>query len=856
MTLAGALYLVSSDGEPPASRRPAAIAGGIPTYPNALVGRDTELARLDQLVFEENVRLVTVRGPGGMGKTRLVAAWAEGAARDGEAVAYAPLAPLTSSEHLATVVAVALGLTVDPKSDPGDDVLRTLQARDTVLVVDNLEHLLSDPAVTKWLQTILDQCPRVRIVVTSRERTGLAAEHLVDLGGLASVGAEGGAAPSESALLFEHRARQVQASFDLAANRAAVDAICRLLEGVPLGIELAATWVRVLGCEEILVEIKKTLDFLTADPRSGRDPRQSSMRAVFSQSWALLDDEAQRVLARLSVFRGGFDRVAAQRVAGASLAQLADVVDRSLVRARSGGTERTTRYDMHELLRQFAAEKRSEHGEADRIALAHAEHFVALAQEVHPKLRGESQIDTLAELTPDVDNLRAAIEHVLVLERWDLAAKIGWALWPFWWIRNMQREGRRWMEQVIAHVGELDLHWRTQATVAMGAMLYAQGDVAGCVRYSHELIKLSNEAGGNPRALAFAYGGFGLGAMAKGDKQAAMENLGKSRELFVEAGDPGIAAQAAAWMGTFFLVSGDLVRAKESAAAGLTEALAAGDRLANTSNRYCLARIAMAGGDLEEARDHLLESIPPSLAIDDRGNLSYVFELLGAICVAGSAFACAATMFGASDTILEAIGNRGHTYYLPDAAGLKRARKQASTALGEAAYDRGYADGRHASVDTLASLARSAQLVSGTPASATATMSAPPSSPAPSAPAPAPSPASGTPSTALEVRFFEEDDSIFIGHDYIVKGVPGRLLWRMLHIRAEEGRDEFTNRELRLDTSLKLPGFKDNLESRLILLTKRLLEKSAPIRVERAGRGRLRLVVDGPVTLSSTPARG
>lgn len=851
MALAGALYLVSSDGEPPASRRPAAIAGGIPTYPNAMVGRDTELARLDQLVFEENVRLVTVRGPGGMGKTRLVAAWAEQAARDGEAVAYAPLAPLTSSEHLATVVAVALGLTVDPKSDPGDDVLRTLEARDTVLVVDNLEHLLSDPAVTRWLQTILDRCPRVRLVVTSRERTGLAAEHLVDLGGLASVGADGGTGPSEAALLFEHRARQVQATFELAANREAVDAICRLLEGVPLGIELAATWVRILGCDEILAEIKKTLDFLTADPRSGRDPRQSSMRAVFSQSWALLDDDAQRVVARLSVFRGGFDRVAAQRVAGASLAQLAAVVDRSLVRAKPG--ERSTRYDMHELLRQFAAEKRSEQGEADRIALAHAEYFVELAQAVHPKLRGESQIATLAELTPDLDNLRAAIEHVLVLERWDLAAKIGWALWPFWWIRNMQREGRRWMEQVIAHVGELDLHWRTQATVAMGAMLYAQGDVAGSVRYSHELIKLSGEAGGNPRALAFAYGGFGLGAMAKGDKKAAMENLGKSRELFVEAGDPGIAAQAAAWMGTFFLVSGDLVRGKESAEAGLAEALAAGDRLANTSNRYCLARIAMAGGDLEEARDHLLESIPQSLAIDDRGNLSYVFELLGAVCVAGSAFECAATMFGASDTILEAIGNRGHTYYLPDAAGLKRARKVASAALGDAAYDRAYAGGRHASVDTLAALARSAQLAPGTQASAAPAVASPPSSPAPSSPSP--SPASGAPSAALEVRFFEEDDSIFIGHDYIVKGVPGRLLWRMLQIRAEEGRDEFTNRELRLDTTLKLPGFKDNLESRLILLTKRLLEKSAPIRVERAGRGRLRLVVDGPVTLSSTPAR-
>lgn len=202
------------------------------------------------------------------------------------------------------------------------------------------------------------------------------------------------------------------------------------------------------------------------------------------------------------------------------------MVDRSLVRARSGA--RATRYDMHELLRQFAAEKRTEMGESDRIALTHLEYYAGLAQELHPKLRGASQIETLAEITPELDNLRAAMEHAIHIQRWDLAVKAAWALWPLWWIRNMQREGRRWMEQIIAHVDTLDLHWRTQATVAMGAMLYAQGDVAGCVRYSHELVKLSTEAGGNPRALAFAYGGFGLGATAKGDKKAAMERRAAS----------------------------------------------------------------------------------------------------------------------------------------------------------------------------------------------------------------------------------------------------------------------------------------------------------------------------------------
>ncbi len=820
------LYLVATDGSP-ISRR-AAAAAGLPAYADDFVGRDAELAKLDRLLIEERARLVTVRGSGGMGKTRLVTAWAELALRDGVEVAFVPLASLSSSEHLPTAIAVALGLTVDPKSDPADDVLKTLESRETVLILDNLEPLLFDPGVAKWLQTILDRSSKVRILVTSRERIGLSAETIVELGGLA-VDGDG----SEAARLFEDRARMVQSDFDAKKHASAIAAICHLLEGVPLGVELAATWVRMLGCDEILGEMKKALDFLIADPRSGRDPRHVSMRAVFSQSWGLLADEEQRALARLSIFRGGFDRAATEKIAGASLGLLAGLVDRSLVRAKK---DRSTRYDMHELLRQFAAEKLAELGEAEKIEAAHAEYFVELAQARHPQLRGESQVATLVELTHDLDNLRAAMDYATRHSRWELLAKAGWALWPFWWIRNMQREGRRWMERVMPHVGELDAFWRIQATIAMGAMLYAQGDVAGCVRYSHELIKLSTETNGNPRALAFAYGGFGLGATAKGDRKAALENLAKSRELFLSAGDPGIAAQAAAWLGTFHLLAGDLASAKESASAGLAEAIASGDRLANTSCRYGLARIAIAENDLETAREHLLESIAPSLAIEDQGNLSYVFELLGAVAARVRTFAPAAMMFGASDAILEAIGNRGHTYYMPDVAALKQARKTTLTELGETHHAKAYAEGAGASIDALVAVAKGIELEIA--------------SAVPSEPPPTPKIPSKNATASAEVRYFEADDSLFIGHEYIVKGLPGRILWRMLQIRHAEGRDEFTNRELRLDASLKLPELKDNLESRLILLAKRLLEKSAPIRIERPGRGRLRLAVEGELTLT------
>lgn len=812
---------------PPASRR-----SGLPLYATELIGRATELAALDRMILEERRRLVTIRGPGGMGKTRLATAWAERARRTQAEVVYCALVSIASAEHVPSAVAVAIGLTVRADSDPGDEVMRSLERRETVLVLDNLEHLVADPLVTRWLQRLIDRCPRVRVVVTSRERLGLTAEHLLELGGLAvPTSVE---ETSDAVALFEHRARQVLATFELAAHREAVVEICRLLEGMPLGIELAATWVRLLQCTEILAEIRRTLDFLTADARSGRDPRQSSMRAVFSQSWALLSPAEQRVLARLSVFRGGFDRGAAERIAGATLPVLASLLDRSLVRVREAGA--ATRYDMHELLRQFAAEQLAEVG-AEPVGLAHAEYFTERAQAVHPQLRGQGQVAALADLTSDVDNLRATLQFSLDHGRPDLAARVGWALWPFWWIRNMQREGRRWMEQVMEHKDALDVFWRTQATISMGAMVYAQGDVQACVRYAKDLEELAARAGGEPRALAFAHGGYGLGATASGDLKVAAEHLAKARALFQQAGDPGIAAQAATWMGTVQLLSGDLERARASASSALDEALAAGDRLASVSARYCLARIALGAGDLAGATEHLLASIPPSLAIEDRGSLSYVFELLGVVCGTSGNHRTAATMFGASDAILEAIGSRGHTYYLADTKGIAKVRAAVGEALGAAAFEAARAEGRIASIDTLVSLVQESQL-----------------EPAPKASAP-PAAKPADAERPLPIRFFEEDDSVFVENDYLIKGVSGRILWRMLELREREGRDEFTNRELRLDPALKLPSFKDNLEARLVLLLKRLDEKKLPLRLERVGRGRLRLVVDVPLELSKTPAK-
>ena len=736
------------------------------------------------------------------------------------------LAPVGNAEDFATAVAAALGVTADAGANLAVDVARSLRGRRRVLVFDNLEHLLHDARVTAFLHTLLERAQDAQLVVTSRERLGFAAERVLELRGL---GVPASGEDDASALeLFEHRARQVSATFELSRNREAVIGICQALEGIPLGIELAATWVRVLGCEEILTEITKTLDFLTADSRSGRDPRQSSMRAVFTQSWTLLDGDEQAVLARLSVFRGGFDRAAAERVTRASLPMLASLVDRSLI--HSHATERTTRYEMHELLRQFAAEHLAERGEQAEIDGAHAEYFVELVQAIRPHLRGSGQVAAVADLTADLDNLRRAIEHCMRLGRYDSATRICWALWPFWWIRNLHHEGRRWLSTLLPHAEGLGLHWQIQATIALGAMAYGQGDLDAAARSGHELRVLAEKAGGDARPLSFSHGALGLVAAERGELETALADLAKSRELFVGAADPGITAQSAAWLGTVQLLAGQAAQARASASLGLSEALAAGDRLAATTARYCLAQVAVAAGQLEQAREHLLACVGPSLEINDQGSLVYVFELLGVVCSRGQSPACGARLFGASDAILAEIGNRGHTYYLADKAAAAAARSALIAELGEA-FSTEYDAGRADSIEATVAVAEQATLAVEKPSNA------PPASPSLAPPAPPPG------ATNLLVQYFERDDSIFFDHDYVIRGVAGKVLLRLLQMHEGEGRTEFTNRELRADPALNLPGFRDNLETRLLLLGRRLDEKKSPIRLERAGRGRVRLVV-------------
>jgi len=384
----------------------------LPAPSTPFVGRESELAQMQRLLDEPDPRLITITGPGGSGKTRLAAKAAEiqvDAFLDG--VVFVPLAPVTSAEFLLPAITDALGVPAPskdvethPGSTPHRRLLDFLRARRMLIILDNLEHLL---AGVDLVRDILVAAPHVKVIATSRERLNLSGEWVLTLEGLPVPPADTG--PSKCATysalqLFLQSARRARIGFDpppdelLEAARA-----CRLLEGSPLGIELAAAWVKTLSCERIASEIADSLDFLSTRERNVPE-RHRSLRAAFEHSWALLSAEERRTYRRLAVFRGGFGREAAAEVADASLATLSILIDKSLLRRSASG-----RYELHEVLRQFADEHlRASQREEARIRRRRSIYFLDQVTRREAALKGRRSREALDELSEEVENIRGA----------------------------------------------------------------------------------------------------------------------------------------------------------------------------------------------------------------------------------------------------------------------------------------------------------------------------------------------------------------------------------------------------------------------------------------------------------------
>lgn len=347
----------------------------LPAPATPLIGRDSELAEItDRLANDPGCRLLTIVGPGGIGKTRLaLQAATQSLEHFGDGTFFVSFEAIPTAEAMAPAILQALSSAMQDQKDPHAQLIEYLRDKQVLLVLDNLEHLLAGATL---ISEVLSTAPAIKIIVTSRERLHLQWEWLYEIQGLDYPRDTIEAVESYSAVqLFLQTARRMRARFSLAEEQPHVIRICQLVEGLPLGLELAASWVRVMSCREIAQQIERNLDLLSAQLQDVPD-RHRSARAVFEYSWSLLAPEEQQVFMKLAAFPGGFRREAAEKVAGAPLSLLFTLVDKSLLRASAAG-----RYDMHSLLHQYVSEKLAQSSQGADIQTRLTTYYLDYARE-------------------------------------------------------------------------------------------------------------------------------------------------------------------------------------------------------------------------------------------------------------------------------------------------------------------------------------------------------------------------------------------------------------------------------------------------------------------------------------------
>lgn len=391
---------------PPKTEHGSEEALTLPIGATPLVGREAELAHLATMLADPTCRLVTLVGPGGIGKTHLaLQVAANHCSHFRHGVVWVGLAAVQSPQLFVPTLAAGLNLTFATPNDAQRQLRSYLRAKHLLLVVDNMEHLLTE---TDLLLDLLHYAPAVKVLITSRERLQVQAEWVVDIAGLrVPLVNEPLEVPAAwpAVELFVQCARRADQNFVATQDEESIACICRLVDGLPLGIELAAAWVRVLTCAEIAHELAQSSSLLTTSRRDV-PARHRSLQAVFEHSWNLLTDSEQRVLCQLSIFRGGCTRDAAEQVAGASFPILVALVDKSLVQRTRNG-----RYELPALVRECAAAKLHTLAEHEAVVYdRHCAYYVDLLQQCGMVVHAGKHAQAGATLSAERDNLRAACQ--------------------------------------------------------------------------------------------------------------------------------------------------------------------------------------------------------------------------------------------------------------------------------------------------------------------------------------------------------------------------------------------------------------------------------------------------------------
>ncbi len=639
-----------------------AQATSLPTYLTPFVGRERERADLARLLSAPGCRLVTVLGPGGIGKTRLVAEVARGCASFPDGVGFVSLAPVAAPAAIVPAIGEALGFAFAGPSDLEAQLAGYLADKGLLLVLDNLEHLLDEAGLTLGLLgRLLAQAPGLTLLVTSRVRVRLPGEWVIELAGLATppAGARGRSGDYPALALFLEHAQRSQQSFQLGPeNYEAVARICRLVDGMPLALELAAAWVRMLSLEEIGQELGRGLGHLSPGTLPAR---HHSLEAVVDHSWSLLSAAERQALRRLSVLQGGFRREAAAQVAEASLAVLVALADKSLLRRAADG-----RYDLHELIRQYAAARLEE--DPAECAAAHARHaayFAAWLAAREAPLKRAQMAATLAELSAEVDNLRAAWRWSLAHGRAAEVLRGAEALHWFYEFRGWFQEGAAaFLEAAQALRPRRGAPLDAGQACDLGRILAHYGYLASRLGMFEparaalaESLALLRD-GDQPEALSHALMYQGMVAFQMGDYAQARRDLNEGLALGRAASDPWTIAFCEAWGSMVAHALGQYAEAEALFRSSLAAYRALGNpRCIVFCVTFCSVTL-VALGKHREAQALLREGLMLSQPTDDPWGMALLLQHLGLVALGQSDAEEAAYLFREALALLRATGNR------------------------------------------------------------------------------------------------------------------------------------------------------------------------------------------------------